>query len=493
MDAAKLAVIDSEGKELVLYEPFPHVGCEICDAAEAAGTYDPKKATQRAFHASEVPNLLALGTRGTGKSLQLRMDFHLRCLMIPNFHALIVRRTMPELRRSHLVFIDYEMKLLGGVYLSGTSVAKYPNGSTLTLAHCETEADVMNFLSSQYGAIGFDELSTFSLAQFLQISSAARAPLDAPYTAVVRASSNPLGIGSGWMYDWFVDRKVRIENFPDYVPDDYACLFSTLKENPHLDRQKYAARLGNLPKHVRRAWLLGERVIEGQYFEDFEPGRELVEGGDTIPWHVIDDMPTINGRSFLTYQGLNIYRCLDWGFFPDPAVCLWVAVLPNRSAIAFKERSWLKTVAKKVAEEIKRESEGMNTIETFCDPTMFMKTGQTEFSIGEIMEQNGVPLTQSISRRDLLGYAIHEYLDTIIDEWPQLRIVRAHGSYGCRELIRTLPQIQMDKGDPTKMADGEDHWTVALAFFCSGSALPSQQVEEEVVPFWCRPKIRRYR
>lgn len=277
VDAAKLSVIDSAGVETVVYEPFPHYHCEICDAAEAAGTYDPKKATQRAFHASTVPNLLALGTRGTGKSLQLRMDFHLRCLLVPHFHALIVRRTMPELRRSHLVFIDYEMSLLGGEFLSTFSRADYSNGSTLTLAHCETEKDVMNFLSAQYGAIGFDELSTFTLPQFLQISSAARAPVDANYQAVVRASSNPLGVGSGWMYDWFVDKKVRFEDFPDYMPDEYAMLFSTLQENPHLDRQRYAARLGNLPAHVRRAWLLGERVVEGQYFEDFMPMRDIEE------------------------------------------------------------------------------------------------------------------------------------------------------------------------------------------------------------------------
>jgi phage terminase large subunit len=275
---ARLAVRDHAGHEQVLYEPFPHEHCAICDAAEAAGTYDPAKATQRAYHASEVPNLLALGTRGTGKSLQLRMDFLLRCLMIPRFPALLVRRTMPELRRSHLVFIDWEMEVLGGVFLHTTNVAKFANGSTLTLAHCETEADVMNFLSAQYGAIGFDELSTFTLAQFLQISSAARAPVDAHYRAVVRASSNTLGIGSGWMKEWFVDKTVNIEDYPDYHPDDFAVLFSTLKENPHLDREQYAARLKNLPEHVRRSWLLGEFITEGQYFSDFHPTKEIELG-----------------------------------------------------------------------------------------------------------------------------------------------------------------------------------------------------------------------
>src|SRR5439155_5317926 len=138
---------------------------------------------QIAFHASDAPNVLALGTRGSGKSVMIRFDAALRCLMFPNFRALIIRRTMPELRRSHLAYVDREMKLLGGVFLHTTFLAKFPNGSTVQYAHCESAADVMNFLSSEYGAIYFDELSTFTLQQFLQISAAARAPSAAPYKA----------------------------------------------------------------------------------------------------------------------------------------------------------------------------------------------------------------------------------------------------------------------------------------------------------------------
>jgi hypothetical protein len=304
------------------------------------------------------------------------------------------------------------------------------------------------------------------------------------------------------MYDWFVDHKVRIEDFPDYIAEEYAMLFSTLQENPHLDRKRYAARLGNLPKHVRKAWLLGERVVEGQYFEDFHPSRQVTEEGvileeeslestlERIEWHVIGDLPTLNGRSILRYSWINIYRCLDWGYFPDPAVCIWVAVLANKWAIAFKEKTWRKTVAAKVAKEIKEESRGMHVVTTFCDPTMFIKHGETDFSIGEIMESNGVPLTQSINRRDLLGYAIHQYLNTIIDEGPQLQIVQPMGPYGCKELIRTLPQIQMDPSDPTKMAEGEDHWVIALSYFCSGEAMPAPEEETQKVPFWMQPKSR---
>jgi hypothetical protein len=210
-----------------------------------------------------------------------------------------------------------------------------------------------------------------------------------------------------------------------------------------------------------------------------------------VNWHVIDDIPTLQGQPIINFPWLNVYRSLDWGFFPDPAVCLWTAVLPDKREIVFKERTWKRTLAGKVAEEMKRESYGMKIVDTFCDSTMFIKHGETDFSIGEIMEASGVPLTQSISRRDLLGYAIHQHLNTIIDGLPQLQIVRGMGPYGCKELIRTLPQIRMDPTDPTKMAEGDDHWVIALAFFCAGGAVPAQDPVVEEIPFWMRPK-RRY-
>lgn len=452
-----------DGKDKVLYDPWPK---------------------QRLFHASEAPNLLALGARGTGKSLTLRWDAIIRCMMVPNFRALIIRRTMPELRRSHLAYIENEMKMLGGVFLHTTFTAKFPNGSTLVFAHCETEADVMNFLSSEYGFIGFDELSTFSLEQFLTISAAARAPKDSGYTAVVRAGSNPIGDGQDWMYSWFVDKDVDLNDYEDYKPEEFDHIHSTIDDNPSLDGEKYRARLKNLPKHMRKAWLDGERVRAGMYFIDFAKTDD-----DGNPWHVIDDVPTWKKEPIFTYEWFNIYRAIDWGYSPDPAVCLWIAVLPNKRAIVFKERTWKRTLAKDVAIEIKKESEGMRIVESFCDPTMTIKEGQ-DYSIGEIFEQNGIPVTPSINDRMLFGYSVNEYLNTIIDEKPQVQILSPLGGLGCRELIRTIPQQRTDPNDPRKLANGNDHYAVALAYFCMGQAPASKDPTISAIPRWMQPKSR---
>lgn len=447
---------------------------------------------QEKFHQSGVRNVLALGTRGTGKSKMLRWDAIMRCLLFPNFRALVLRRQMPQLRESHLVHIGAEMRQLGTeaegfVYLSTTHTAKFPNGSAIVFAHCETEADVMNFLSSEYGLIIFDELSTFTLEQFLKISAAARAPEGCGYRAVIRAGSNPLGVGADWMYRWFVDKDVDYVEFPDYRPDLFEMQFSTLKDNPSLDRKEYEAGLRLLPEHIRRAWLLGERVFEGMYFTDFRRTDDHDE-----PWHVIPGMPTWRGEPLINLPWLKIYRAIDWGYAPDPAVCLWIAVLPNKRAIVFKERSWKRTLAADVARDIKRESEGMNIAETLCDPTMIIKEGQT-FSIGEIFEQNGVPVTPATNDRILYGYSVHEYLNRIIDAHPQLQILKGSSpnSVGCFDLARTLPLMRTDPKDPAKLADGEDHWVVALAYFCMGGATPSVTPDYSDTPRWMQPKWTR--
>ncbi len=461
MSQYDLSVTTAEGKVFVLYEPDPLLH-------------------QDEFHASQSPNLLALGPRGTGKSLQLRFDAILRCLMVPNFRALILRRTMPELRTSHLAYIEREMKLLGGHFLRTISKAVFSNGSSIVFAHCETEADILNFLSSEYGFIGFDELSTFSLNQFLQISAACRAPMGSPYQAVVRAGSNPLGEGAEWMEQWFCLKTVNREEFPDYDPDDYQMIFSRLEDNKHLDTDRYIKKLKNLPEHMRRAWLLGEFVFEGAYFADF---HKTTEAGE--PWHVIPTVPTLNGQPLFNHDWMGIYRAIDWGYFPDPAVCLWMVVLPDKRAIVFKERKWLRTLAGDVAKQIKKASEGMHVLETFCDPSMGIKDGQS-YSLQELFEQQGVPLTPCKNDRELYGYSIHNYLNTIIDQKPQLQIVAPGGGVygGCPDLIRTLPKLRMDKTHPERIANGEDHWAIALAYFCMGQAVPSRDPTIPTIPKW---------
>lgn len=457
-------------KSVLLYQSLPH---------------------QSEFHQAPEDNVILEGGKGTGKSLAIRMDAHWRA-QYPGFKYLILRRTMPALRRTHLGFIEAEMKKFGGIFHKTENTAYYPNGSKGYFGHCETEADILNYLSSEFGAIYFDELSTFSLKMFLDISSCARAPEDVPYVAVVRGGTNPIGEGSGWVKTWFIDKKVNFIEFPDYNPNDFKAIHSIYTDNPHINQTAYKGRLQNLSKHERDAYLAGRWIDVDGYFADWSPSKlvEEPEGceatDEATPWHVIESLPTVKGESLLKQPWVNIYRVMDWGWFPDPAVCLWIAVLPSGRAIVFKEMHWNSTTAKEVAQKIKAESKDMKVIATYCDPTMFDGSKASDgVSIGDIIDAEGVFLTASTNNRSAIGAAIHQWLNTNIEDGkPKIQVLRN----GAPNLIRTFPDMKTTKGNPSRIDDGEDHYVIALGYFCQSDILASREPSVPVIPRWMQPK-----
>lgn len=486
-DPITFAVERSDGTVDVLYRAQPH---------------------QLAYHRSTVPNLIMIGPRGTGKSVCMRFDAHMRATAIADYRYLVVRRTMPELRKSHISFLDNEMGRIGGKWLTGVSEAHYANGSIGWYGHCETEADVLKYLSAQYDLIIIDEVTTFDQETILKLAACLRVIEGSHRVSLLRGGTNPLGPGAEFVLNWFINKEVDIADFPDYNPADYGVIETTFGDNKYVDIRDYRKRLANLPEHVRRAWLDGEWVVEGAYFADFRPAQMIpselythedrandIAPDDPIEWHVIQDMPTLRGRDnivrpVLDYPWIQIYRAIDWGYSPDPAVCLWIAVMPDNTEIVFKEMTWRSTIAQDVARDIKRLSEGMRIVDTFADPSMFAKSGETIYSVGELFENNGVAITKSLNDRALFGYAIHDHLNTLINRRPKLRIL-APGpyGYGCPQLIKTLPKQVTDDKDPRKIAASKtDHWTVALAYYCMGEAPPSKDPLVRTTPRWMQPR-----
>lgn len=432
------------------------------------------------YHESTAANCIIEGSRGTGKSLCLRNDCHMRALAYPGYSYLIVRRTFPELKKSHLKFIASEMKAMGGTFHKTDNIAYYPNGSTGFFASCETEDDMMKLLSSEYAAVVLDEISTFTWVMVAKIGSCVRVPDDSGLMAIVRGGTNPIGVGAAEVKRYYITKDVTPEEDPDYDPADYQAIHTTLADNPHIDREQYIKRLSNLPDHIRRAWLDGEWIVEGAYFHDYKPSI----GGK--PWHVTDEYPRIKAKNADQVGWIQIYRALDWGFSPDPCVCLWIASLPNGRAFVLKEKTWKSTTARKVAEEIVAESAGMRVIETYCDPSMFFNSAATDnTSIGDIFEANGVPLSPSQNDRAAAGFAIHEYLNHILEDGlPQLQIY----SFGCPMLLRTIPEMRVHKNDPRKIADGNDHYVICAAYYCMGRIGTSREPRTALQPHWMKKK-----
>jgi len=226
------------------------------------------------------------GAAGPGKSHALRWGLYRDALRIPNLNCLLLRRTFKELDQTHLRDMQREVEpMLGGRYLAGDKVAKFPNGSVIQAGHCESDVDAMQYLSTEYDRIVFDELVTFPMGTALEIMSRARtskAPVMAEGGAQVWAGSNPGGRGALWVKAFFVDRVVDPEMFPHYRADRYAYVDARLSDNPYID-PAYRQTLEELPPLRRRQLLEGDWLaFEGQFF-DFQ----AVKGEQ--PWHLRDE------------------------------------------------------------------------------------------------------------------------------------------------------------------------------------------------------------
>jgi hypothetical protein len=106
----------------------------------------------------------------------------------------------------------------------------------------------------------------------------------------------------------------------------------------------------------------------------------------------------------------------------------------------------------------------MRVVDSFCDPTMFTTSNHDGLADADYYEANGIALTPSRNDRAAIGKAIHEWLGTLIDGEPKLQILRE----GCPQLIRTIPDMQMDKNDPRKIAAGYDHFVMRSGISARG-------------------------
>lgn len=435
-----LTITDEYGAQKVLYSPHPK---------------------QLEYHARTEPNVLFYGGRGSGKSTTGRWDAHIRALSYPGFKYCILRRTFPELLKSHLIDLPREMKLLGGDFNATNKVANYPNGSKGFFSHCQNEQDVLNLLSAEFYLMFFDEISTFEWEMFTKLSASVRVPVKSGLTAMVRGATNPLGISAEMINRYWITKDVTLDEDPYYNPNDWYAIKANVEDNPSIDAEQYKARFSGLPEHVRKAWVDGEFSLENALF-DFRP-RMMGK-----PYHVTNDidLPKI-------LKSATVYRAVDAGWFPDPTVCLWIAHLGNRH-IVFNEKVWFKTTAEDISEDIKAEDKRLGVTRvamTYCDPTMDINTTADIRTIREIYERCGIPMECSINNREMYATVMHNSLaEEAYEGVPRLQLY-VNGRNGCPYLSRTIPQMRYNLKRLKAMDDHkDDHAVVACCYYLMSHA-----------------------
>jgi phage terminase large subunit len=382
------------------------------------------------------------GAAGGGKSKFLRWLAYQLCLAKKDFNVLLLRRSWPELEKTHIREAIREAPHIRARCIpSARKVEFLDTGSTLQFGHCQDDKDMNDYLSTEYDLILFDELVTFTEPQYLLISSRARTSRP-DWKPMVVAGTNPGGPGSAWVTELFINKNRDRKKYPAYDPIQHHFIRAVLDDNPYLDAD-YVQFLMDLPVELREAYRWGRwDIFPGQYFKEFR--REIHVKSIDIP----TGTPRIGG--------------MDWGYL-RPGVFLWAVVLPDGRLYIEREYVFQETVAAEVARHVRATNIvlNINLASAACDPNMRIREGQTGEHTIETLRNNGLFVTPSINDR-IAGW---QRLRHWLKKAPQTGLPSLVISPDCEYLIRTLPQLCQDA---TKLedvdTDSEDHAADALRY-----------------------------
>lgn len=284
---------------------------------------------QAAFMARPEYECLYGGAAGGGKSDALLAEA-LRQVHIPHYRAIIFRKTYPQLSE----LIDRSRAIYGPAfprarYNQTEHCWTFPGGAKIYFGSMQYTKDRINYQGKRYDFIAFDELTHFTWDEYSYMFSRNRP--SGPETRVyMRASTNPGGIGHGWVKDRFITAAPPLTPVEDNyeVPDPSGRLIklrrrrifvpSTVFDNQELLRNdpNYLANLAMLPEAERNALLYGSwDSFDGQVFREW---RNDPRHYDDQRWtHVIDPFPIP--------KHWRIYRGFDFGY-AKPFSVGWFAV-----------------------------------------------------------------------------------------------------------------------------------------------------------------------
>lgn len=250
----------------------------------------PQPGAQEAFLSSTADITIYGGAAGGGKSYALLLE-PLRHIQNPDFGALMLRRTTPEITNVGGLWEESEKiyPLVGADPRIGNLDWQFPSGAKIKFDHLEHEKSKHKYQGSQIALVCFDELTHFSEGQFWYMVSRNRSTCGVrPY---IRGTCNP--DANSWVatfIDWWIDHNtgypiaersgvvrwfVRYGSelqwadsadelkakFPGLEPKSLTFIPATLEDNPALTESDpgYLANLQSLP------FVEQERLLAGNW------------------------------------------------------------------------------------------------------------------------------------------------------------------------------------------------------------------------------------
>ena len=397
----------------------------------------PNEGPQTDFLAAAEKDVLYGGAAGGGKSFAMLID-PLRHCHIAEHRALILRRSMPELRE----LIDksrelYPKAFKGAKFREVEKLWNFPSGAKIEFGFLERDADVYRYQGQAYSWIGFDEI-THLPTEFGWNYLASRLRTTHPdLKTYLRCTANPGGVGAQWVKKRYVEASEPNKTFKGTDGLTRKFIPALLQDNPYLAEDgEYERMLQSLPAVQRRQLLEGNwDVAEGAAFAEFTPDVHVIPPFELPTW----------------WERL---KGLDYGYAAE-SCCLWAAIDPDDKTIIIYRELYRKGLTGDALGDTITEMEQneIKSIPGVLDTAAWSRTGYTGPTIGEILVNKGHKLRRADKNRIAGKTQIHEHLRQREGSGrPRLQIFS-----NCVNIIKELQGIPLSKTNPedvdTKAAD----------------------------------------
>ena len=417
--------------------------------------FQPNQGPQSDFLASSEREVFYGGARGGGKSYAMLVD-PLRYCDKQHHRALLIRRTMPELRD----LINHSQQLYSKAYPGAKwreqeKEWRFPSGARIEFGYAENLTDALRYQGQSYTWIGIDELPQYPTPDIYNFLRSSLRSVDPQIPVYMRATGNPGNVGSLWVKEMFVDPCESNKRFDVEIPTPMGVkkisrkfIPAKLQDNPYLmQTDDYYAMLASLPEVQKKQFLEGDwDAYESSSFPEFN--RQI---------HVIEpfDIP----RNWMRF------RAADWGY-SSPACCLWFAVDYDNNLFVYRELYTKRNTADIFARKVLEMEDGEYIRYGILDSSTWARRGDIGPSIAETMIQEGCRWRQSDrSPRSRIAGKVEVHKRLRVDEdtgYPSMFIFS-----NCLNLIRTLPMLPVDKNNPEDVdTTADDHAYDALRYGC---------------------------
>ena len=431
-------ITEKESKEL------PDAIQKHLDETGSYVEFMPNEGPQKDFLAAPEKDVLYGGAAGGGKSYAMLID-PLRYCHNPVHRALILRRSMPELRE----LIDksrelYPKAFKGAKFREVEKLWNFPSGAKIEFGFLERDSDVYRYQGQAYSWIGFDEITHLPTEFGWNYLASRLRTTDPSLQTYLRCTANPGGVGAHWVKKRYV---LPSESNNAFIGKDGLTrkfIPARLQDNPYLAEDgEYERMLNSLPAVQRKQLLEGNwDIAEGAAFAEFERETHIISPFEIPSWW-------------------ERFKGIDYGYAAE-SCCLWAAVDPeDKTIIIYRELYQKGLTGSALADKITyMEESEVKSIPGVLDTAAWARTGYSGPTIGETLVNKGHKLRRADKNRVAGKVHIHEHLRKRPDGRPRLQVVSS-----CTNLIRELQGIPLSKTNSEDVdTNASDHAYDALRY-----------------------------